>query len=78
MSAVSSACRLNVVVAQRRWDHRLPAVLARQRGDPITQPVQAQAAAEEEVQRGDVADRALGRGGHAAHLQLGGVSSECP
>ena len=59
------------VVAQRRARHRLPAVLARQRGDLVAQPVQVQPAADEEVQRRDLVDRAPGGARHADDVERG-------
>ena len=59
------------IVAQRGAGHRLPAVLARQRRDPVAQPVQVQPAADEEVQRRDIVDRALGGAGHADDVERG-------
>ena len=59
------------VVAKRRARHRLPAVLAWQRRDPVAQPVQAQPAADEEVQARHLVDRALGGAGHADDVERG-------
>ena len=64
------------VVAKRRARHRLPAVLAWQRGDPVAQPVQAQPAADEEVQARHLVDRALGGTGPADDVERGEVVAQ--
>ena len=57
------------VVAQRGTGLHLPAVVPRQRGDVVTQPVEAQAIGEREVDPACDVDAHTARGGHFGHRQ---------